>query len=207
MIHTVPGTACDNGACSPVTGSRGWQQVVMLLIPNGVQAQMGSLTVRLAPDSQGCYDKSGGGGSTLVPFSGQGMSLDGGSGGLGMKKAQTTLKGWFNEDRETGAMPVQKKNAKLMKAQHIKSIFDSLPLREETLVEMRAGKVQSGRGGLGVGLGQDDEDAALAAALAASRASMGDFPGRNELEIEEERMMKEAIKASAKLAEQVTSLG
>ena len=93
MIHTVPGTACDNGACSPVTGSRGWQQVVMLLIPNGVQAQMGSLTVKLAPESQGCHDKSGGGGSTLVPFSGQGMSLDGGSGGVGDEEGADDAEG------------------------------------------------------------------------------------------------------------------
>jgi hypothetical protein len=205
----VPGVVSDGQSIvmdqsrhSQRASPKGWQQVLMLLIPNGMQSQIGSLSCKLVP-RDGATDPK----PALANSS--------------PKQKQCTLKGWFTANGEASGGNVgsgSQKARSLQKKQNddngvgggqITSLFQPLPVKEETLRAM-----QTYSGCRREALGSENDDAALAAALAASRADAGLGGGEEaqlELalqasraiagEMEEEVLMREAMRASARDAE------
>jgi hypothetical protein len=197
----------------------GRQQLLMLLVPSGIQAQLGSLSCRIARDcpqsvlSGSSSDKTLAAGANASP-----------------KKEQTTLRGWFTAGGDSSAGTASGKAPALGRPRDTggkessegscQSLFEPITVREETLrsLQTRGSAWEPSAGGW-----EGDDDAELQAALAASRAAAGEGArarggggGESDLAAalaasrdigggEEERLMAAALAASAreaKLAEQ-----
>jgi len=195
----------------------GRQQLLMLLVPSGIQAQLGSLSCRIVRDCP----QSVLSGSISDPAAGANASP---------KKEQTTLRGWFTAGGDSSAGAASGKALSLGRPRDTggkessegscQSLFEPISVREETLrsLQTRGSSWKPSAGGW-----EGDDDAELQAALAASRAPAGDGGGgrgrgggESDLAAalaasrdigggEEERLMAAALAASAreaKLAEQ-----
>lgn len=199
----VPGNDLIAGASRAQGAGRagGCQQLILLLVPNGMQAQLGSLTCRVVSD-------------TTPP-----ARMSGATTGSSPRKEQATLKGWFTEAapgqnaaRENGAPGLGKLQKSGGKRSEQKggcdSLFEPTAITEETLRSLRTYRKSGERGGFNTG---QDDDAALEAALAASRAiGEGEMDEASmlarALEVsradvgakEEDRLMKEALEASVR---------
>jgi len=192
--------------------ANGQQQLIMLLIPNGMQSQVGTLSCKLVPtDASSTTQKST-------------SSTDSPSAVLSPKKEQSTLKGWFTVGGGGGSGGAASSKAPALGRKQdtvgkgrgsggmaSPSLFEPLALRAETLGALRAGVGgwETGGGGSKGWGGGGGEDAALEAALAASRAAIdGEGGGDAELSaalaasraaggrMEEERLMRQALAES-----------
>jgi len=134
-------------------------------------------------------------------------------------KEQSTIKGWFKAGASGQSATGKARAPALGKLQKRgckntndvgggDSLFEPIALTEETLRSLRAYRNSGGKGGFNTG---QDEDAALEAALAASRAAGGGEGDEaamlaQALEVsraaagatEEDRLMKEALEASVR---------
>lgn len=200
----VPGNDLIAGASHAQGAGRagGCQQLILLLVPNGMQAQLGSLTCRVVSDP--------------TPPAGSGRA---GASSSSPRKEQATLKGWFtgaapgqNAARENGAPglgKLQKSGGKRSDQKRgCDSLFEPTAITEETLRSLRTYRKSGERGRFNTG---QDDDAILEAALAASRAAgEGEMDEASmlarALEVsradagakEEDRLMKEALEASVR---------
>ena len=208
-------------ASSPVPGihrGTGHQQLLMLLVPNGIQAQLGSLSCRITRD---CPQSALAGScaascSDATPASGANASP---------KKEQTTLRGWFTAGGGPSGGDASGKPPALARQRGTgskekggcQSMFEPISVRAETLRSLQA---RGSSGKTSAGGWEGDDDAALQAALDASRATAGGggMGGGVEADLaaalaasrdtgggEEERLMAAALAASArdaKLAEE-----
>lgn len=199
----------------------GRQQLLMLLVPSGIQAQLGSLSCRIARD---CPQSVRSGSSIDKTPAGANASP---------KKEQTTLRGWFTAGSDSSAEAASGKAPALGRPRdtggkessegNCRSLFDPITVREETLrsLQTRVSSWEPSAGGW-----EGDDDSELQAALAVSRAAAGEGAGaqgggggvsafgdlaaalaasRDIGGQEEERLMAGALAASAreaKLAEQ-----